>query len=123
VSLTEVAWGRRLLLAMTAADGAGLPPALARQMVEASSTALRTEAALATITSSDLRPVLASLTTPLGVIWGEADRTVPLRILDEVTNARPDARVVRLPGAGHVPMVEQPQEFADALQLILRELW
>jgi len=123
VSLTEVAWGRRLLLAMTAADGAGLPPTLARQMVEASSTARRTEAALATITSSDLRPVLASLTTPLGVIWGEADRTVPLRILDEVTNARPDARVVRLPGAGHVPMVEQPQEFADALQLILHELW
>jgi pimeloyl-ACP methyl ester carboxylesterase len=26
VSLTEVAWGRRLLLAMTAANGAGMPP-------------------------------------------------------------------------------------------------
>jgi len=122
VSLTEMPWGRRLLLAMTAADGAGLPPTLARQLFEASSTARRTEAALATITSSDLRPVLASVAAPLGVIWGEADRTVPLRALDEVINARPDALVVRLPGAGHVPMVEQPEEFADALTGLLREL-
>jgi pimeloyl-ACP methyl ester carboxylesterase len=122
VSLTEMAWGRRLLLAMTAADGAGLPPTLARQMVEASATARRTEAALAVITSSDLRPVLASVRAPLGVIWGEADRTVPLRALDVVLCARPDARVVRLPGAGHVPMVEQPEEFGDALMMLLREL-
>jgi pimeloyl-ACP methyl ester carboxylesterase len=122
VSLTDVPWGRRLLLAMTAADGAGLPPALARQMVEASSTAQRTEAALATITSSDLRPVLAGVAAPLGVIWGEADRTVPLRALDEVTSARPDAHVIRLPDAGHVPMVEQPEAFADALELLLHEL-
>jgi pimeloyl-ACP methyl ester carboxylesterase len=122
VSLTEVAWGRRLLLAMTAADGAGLPPTLARQMVEASATAQRTEAALATITSSDLRPILANVAAPLGVIWGEADRTIPLRTLDEVTGARPDARVIRLPDAGHVPMVEQPVRFTDALELLLREL-
>jgi pimeloyl-ACP methyl ester carboxylesterase len=122
VSLSQLTWGRRLLLAMTAADGGGLPPTLARQMVEASSTARRTQAALATITSSDLRPVLASLTTPLGAIWGESDRTVPLRGLDELTSARSDARVVRLPGAGHVPMVEQPQQFADALELLLHEL-
>jgi pimeloyl-ACP methyl ester carboxylesterase len=122
VSLTDVAWGRRLLLAMTAADGGGLPATLARQLVEASSTARRTEAALATITSSDLRPVLAGLSVPLGLIWGESDRTVPLRALQEVTNARPDARVIRLPVTGHVPMVEQPQEFTRALELLLAEL-
>jgi pimeloyl-ACP methyl ester carboxylesterase len=122
VSLTEVAWGRRLLLAMTAADGGGLPPELARQMVEASATARRTEAALATITSSDLRPVLAGVRAPLGVIWGEADRTVPLRALDEVLSSRPDAHVVRLPGAGHVPMVERPEAFADALTQLLSGL-
>jgi pimeloyl-ACP methyl ester carboxylesterase len=122
VSLTELPWGRRLLLAMTAADGAGLPPARARQMVQASSTAQRTEAALWTITSIDLRPVLARVAAPLGVIWGEADRTVPLRALDEVTKARPDARVIRLANAGHVPMVEQPEAFAEALESLLYEL-
>ena len=42
VSLTEVWWGRKLLLSLTAADGAELPPTLARQLVEASATAQRT---------------------------------------------------------------------------------
>jgi pimeloyl-ACP methyl ester carboxylesterase len=122
VSLTEVAWGRRLLLAMTAADGAGMPPTLARQMVEASASARRTEAALATITSTDLRPVLAEVAAPLGVIWGEADRTVPIRALDDLTAARKDAIVVRLSDAGHVPMVERPDEFVSALKMLLSEL-
>jgi pimeloyl-ACP methyl ester carboxylesterase len=122
VSLTEVAWGRRLLLAMTAANGAGMPPTLARQMVEASASARRTEPALATITSTDLRPVLARTRAPVGVIWGEADRTVPIRALEELTTARPDAHVVRLSDAGHVPMIERPDAFIAALELLLTEL-
>src|ERR1700722_6157781 len=115
VSLTDVWWGRKLLLALTAADGAELPPTLARQMIAASATAQRTAPALATITSADLRPALAQLPHPLGVIWGEADRTVPIRALDDLLAARPDAAVVRLADAGHVPMVERPEVFAAAL--------
>ena len=122
ISLTEVAWGRRLLLAMTAADGGGLPPELARQLIAASTSARRTGAALATITSSDLRPILSGVAAPLGVIWGEADRTVPLRAVQGVTDARPDARVARLAKVGHVPMVERPEEFVAALELLLAEL-
>lgn len=121
-SLTEVAWGRRLLLAMTAADGAGVSPTLARQMIEASASARRTEPALATITSADLRPVLARVRAPVGVIWGEADRTVPIRALEELTGARPDALIVRLSDAGHVPMVERPDAFIAALERLLSEL-
>jgi len=120
--LAEVAWGRRLLLAMTAADGAGMPPALARQMIEASESARRTAPALAAITSADLRPLLAGTDVPLGVIWGEADRTVPIRALDDLVSARPDARVIRLPDAGHVPMVERPAAFTAALERLLAEL-
>jgi pimeloyl-ACP methyl ester carboxylesterase len=119
VSLTDVWWGRKLLLALTAADGAELPPTLARQMIEASATAKRTAPALATITSADLRPALAQIRHPLGVIWGEADRTVPIRALDDVLAARPDAAVVRLAGAGHVPMVERPDVFVAALTALL----
>jgi pimeloyl-ACP methyl ester carboxylesterase len=119
VSLTDVWWGRKLLLALTAADGAELPPTLARQMIEASATAQRTAPALATITSADLRPTLAQIPHPLGVIWGEADRTVPIRALDDLLAARPDAAVVRLSDAGHVPMVERPEVFAAALTALL----
>jgi pimeloyl-ACP methyl ester carboxylesterase len=56
------------------------------------------------------------------VIWGEADRTVPIRALEELTTARPDAHVVRLSDAGHVPMIERPDAFIAALELLLTEL-
>ena len=122
VSLTDVWWGRRLLLALTAADGAELPPTLARQMIEASATARRTAPALAAITSTDLRPLLELTRMPLGVIWGEADRTVPIRALDDVLAVRPDALVTRIPAAGHVPMVEFPEEFLAALRPLIEDV-
>ena len=121
-SLTDVWWGRRLLLALTAADGAELPAAVARQMVEASASAKRTGPALASITSADLRPTLARLQMPLGVLWGEADRTVPIRALDDLTSLRPGAVVARVADAGHVPMVERPDAFVMALEHVLDSL-
>jgi pimeloyl-ACP methyl ester carboxylesterase len=120
--LAENVWGRRLLLALTAADGADVPPLLAKQMVEASASALRTPEAMQAITRADLRPLLASTTMPVGVIWGEADLTVPIRALADLTDARPDASVVRLAGAGHVPMIERPVAFTEALLGLLDTL-
>jgi pimeloyl-ACP methyl ester carboxylesterase len=120
--LTDTWWGRKLLLALTAADPADMPPILARQMVEASAAAQRTAPALATITSADLRLTLAHTQMPLGVIWGEADRTVPIRALEDLLQARPDANVVRVPDAGHVPMVERPAEFVAALERLIQDV-
>jgi abhydrolase domain-containing protein 6 len=120
--LTDTWWGRKLLFALTAADAAELPPTLARQMVEASAAARRTAPALATITSADLRPVLAGTSMPLGVIWGEADRTVPIRALEDLLQARPDALVARIDDAGHVPMIERPEQFVAALLGLLKDV-
>jgi pimeloyl-ACP methyl ester carboxylesterase len=120
--LADTWWGRRLLLALTAADAADVPPTIARQMIEASATARRTAPALATITSTDLRITLAHTQMPLGVIWGEADRTVPIRALEDLLLARPDAEVVRIAEAGHVPMIERPDEFVRALQSLIQDV-
>ena len=81
--LTDLAWGRRLLLTGVVADGAALPPSLARQMVRASSTAIRTAPALRTIAAADLRPLLVETRAPLDVIWGEADQTTPVGTVAE----------------------------------------
>jgi pimeloyl-ACP methyl ester carboxylesterase len=119
--LTDLAWGRRLLLGLAVADGAQVPPAVARSMIEASEAATRTGPALATIVTTDLRPLLRHITAPVGVIWGEADRTVPITGLEDLLGERPDAEVIRLPGTGHLPMVERPADFVAALwQLIER---
>jgi pimeloyl-ACP methyl ester carboxylesterase len=120
--LTDMSWGRRLLLGLAAADGARLPPLEARLMVLASASAQRTAEALATITVADLRSALREAPAPLGVIWGAADRTVPIRHVDAIRHERPDADVVIVEQAGHVPMIERPDAFAAALTGLLERL-
>jgi pimeloyl-ACP methyl ester carboxylesterase len=120
--LADLAWGRRLLLAFAAADGAAIPPTQARLMVDASAGARRTADALLVISSADLQPLLAATRVPLGVIWGKQDRTVPARTAARVLKARPDADVVVLDRAGHVPMIEQPEAFGEALEGLLLRL-
>ena len=56
--LTDLRWGRRLLLALAVADGAELSPGQARIMVTASAGSSRLGAALAEIAQADLRPLL-----------------------------------------------------------------
>jgi pimeloyl-ACP methyl ester carboxylesterase len=120
--LAELRWGRRMLLALAAADGASIAPMQARLMIDASAGAQRTSAALAAITRANLSPLLRRTAVPLGVIWGTEDRTIRARKVALVRDARPDARVVMIERAGHVPMVERPEEFTAALVGLLAAL-
>lgn len=117
--LTDLPWGRRLLLIGAAADGARIPPGIARRMIGASAGSRRTAEALATVAEGGIGELLERTEAPVGVIWGTADRTVPARHLAAVLRRRPDARVERVEGAGHVPMVEAPDAFVAALERVL----
>jgi len=118
--LADLEWGRRLLLAGAAADGARIPPTMARRMVAASASSTRTAEAMETIAQGQIGDLLRRVRAPLGLIWGTADRTVPGRHLDAVLRVRPDAGVELLDGAGHVPMIEQPEAFVAALERLLQ---
>ncbi len=120
--LAELRWGRRILLALTAADGASISPTQARMMVGASAGARRTASALAALNRADLLPLLEEVNAPLGVIWGAQDRTVPVRLAATVREARPDAEIVTIDHAGHVVMVERPEAFVTALEGLLARL-
>jgi pimeloyl-ACP methyl ester carboxylesterase len=120
--LTDLAWGRRLLLAFAADDGALLSPAQARMMVEASAGAQRIAPALATIAQADLRPLLHRSRAPLGLMWGAEDRAVPRRLAVEIGRRRPDAQLEVIAHAGHVPMIEKPDQFSAALHRLLNRL-
>lgn len=54
---------------------------------------------------------LRSLAIPTMVMWGAHDHVVPLRHLDLVKTHLPNARTHVFPNAGHVPMLECPDEF------------
>lgn len=121
-ALSDSPWGRRLLLAFAAADGATVAPGQARMMVEASAPAQRIAQATSVIAQADLLPLLKSTEAPLGLIWGRRDRAVPYRLAAEILAQRPDAELEVIDWTGHVPMVERPDSFALALDTVLRRL-
>ena len=48
------------------------------------------------------------------VIWGEQDRIVTARLARRTVAALPDARLLLLPGVGHVAQMEVPELVARA---------
>jgi pimeloyl-ACP methyl ester carboxylesterase len=53
--------------------------------------------------------------SPLTIVWGIDDPIAVPAMADRLVAARPEARVVRLDGVGHYPMVEAPDRFVAAV--------
>ena len=68
--------------------------------------------------STPLLPTLAGL--PTLVIVGEDDTLTPPDGARRMAGAIPGARLVAIPGAGHVPPVERPSETTAAILDFLR---
>ena len=62
---------------------------------------------------------LPYLTVPTLVVHGEADGLVPVSYAQELAGRIPDATLVTLPGAGHLPMIETADAFLDAVTAFL----
>jgi len=71
--------------------------------------------------ATDLTPDLARIATPTLVVWGARDHLVPARLAETWRDTIPGARLVVLPHAAHVPMIESPTAFADAVLEFLDE--
>ena len=64
-------------------------------------------------------PLLATIRAPTLLLWGERDRMVPVANAEDYLRAMPDARRLVLPGIGHVPMEEAPEQVVAALREFL----
>lgn len=53
---------------------------------------------------------MAAITVPTLLLWGGRDSLVPAKGGEWFDRALPNSRLVVLPGAGHIPMVEAPRE-------------
>ncbi len=62
-----------------------------------------------------------ALAMPALVIWGAQDAVTPLPQGRHLAGLIPGARLTILPGAGHIPAIESPAPFNDALVAFLRE--
>ena len=53
---------------------------------------------------------------PVLVVWGDADKVLPVKHLDAAKAALPAARTRLFPDTGHMPQVERPAEFAAVVR-------
>ena len=115
-------------------------PAMVRRILDATGSTLDAEgvqlysevvrrpghaaAALAMMAHWDLRPLLADLPrlrTPLLLVAGAGDRTVPPAQSAEVCALVPGAELVSLPGLGHLAHEERPAEAAALVETFARK--
>ena len=67
------------------------------------------------ISTADIRADLESVVAPTLLVWGARDAIVPPAEGRVWCEALGDARLVVLPRAGHVPMIDAPDELADVI--------
>lgn len=73
------------------------------------------------IGTHDLRARLAEIAAPTLVIHGDRDPLVPPRNGEVLARDIPGARLLMLPGVGHLPPFERPEEVTRAVLAFLRE--
>lgn len=120
--LLEHATARRLLLAGTIADGAGLAPEGARVMLGSSAGARSLAPAFAAAARADLRRELEQLDVSVGLIWGGLDRVIPAHTAERLLAIRPEMPLELIPASGHIPHLETPELFVAALERVVSRL-
>ena len=73
------------------------------------------EAACAALAELDLRPELRKVKIPVLVLVGEHDEATPPPMSRELAAGLPDARLRIIPGCAHVPQLQSPGIFLEAI--------
>ena len=73
------------------------------------------QAACGALAELDLRPELGEVKVPVLVLVGEHDEATPPPMSRELAALLPDARLAILAGCAHVPQLQSPEIFLDAI--------
>jgi len=74
------------------------------------------QAACKILQEADLTPLLHRLAVPTLVVCGEFDQATPPALNKAIADKVKGARYVELPGCGHCPPLEQPEQFLAAIR-------
>ena len=69
----------------------------------------------------DYEPDFNTITCPVSLFWGEAERLVFREMIDETMTAIPHATLIPFPGTGHAPFWERSEQFDTHLAEFARE--
>ncbi len=70
----------------------------------------------------DMTEQASAISQPALILCGTDDRMTPVRGSQFLAGALPGSRLVVIPGAGHMVMLEKPQEVADELAAFLQTI-
>ena len=76
-------------------------------------------ARMAQMTLREPTAVLKTINAPTLLVWGDKDAMIPVANAQDYLRALPDARLVTLPGVGHLPHEEAPAASLPALVAFL----
>jgi pimeloyl-ACP methyl ester carboxylesterase len=93
-----------------------------RRLIEANTTQGIDDAIVALMTRPDSTPGLARIDVPTLLVAGEEDALTPVALHERMCEQIAGARLVVIPGAGHLSSVEAPLAFSDALGRFLEGL-
>jgi len=71
--------------------------------------------------ASDFPDAYGRINWPVTLLWGETDTITPLSQAEHLQRLVPGAKLVRIPRAGHIPQIEEPELFQEALAGILQD--
>jgi pimeloyl-ACP methyl ester carboxylesterase len=69
-----------------------------------------------------VRAAAARITAPTLVVWGDRDRVIPPAQGPVAARVISGARLITIPGSGHVPMIEMPEAFNVAAAAFLDDV-
>lgn len=111
----------RGLLAPNNASNPDLFPAVL-QIVRSAPVPSMVASLLALAGRPDLTDLLPEVHVPTLVVWGEEDRVIAPEQSKKIVKAIPGAKGVGIPGAGHLPFLENPSAFNQAVREFLATL-
>ena len=114
--LCEFGWARKIVMRSATEHADRLTTAEVREIFEDMAGCV----VLADLLdgASDAGPLAAfsRIDCPVRIVWGEHDRMLPFRRYGRpLLDAVPGAELVRLPGVGHVPMIDDPAGVAHTI--------
>jgi pimeloyl-ACP methyl ester carboxylesterase len=71
----------------------------------------------------DIRHVLPAVRVPTLVLHGTEDRIVPVDVAHYIAKQLPAARVVEVPGAGHLALGKHAESIVSEIEQFLRAVW
>lgn len=65
------------------------------------------------VTSNSVESILSDVAAPTLIVWGEQDRALGVATASILHKLLENSQVIIMPGTGHLPMIERPQQTAE----------